>query len=58
MEGLYNMDLEHFWHSIESEIEYSIESDSNFDDFKTKYFYITVDEINKLRKMYEELSEK
>jgi hypothetical protein len=39
-------------------IEYSIESDSNFDDFKTKYWYITVDEINKLRKMYEELSEK
>ena len=58
MEGLYNMDLEHFWLSIESEIEYSIESDSNFDDFKTKYYYLTQDETNKLRKMYEELSEK
>jgi hypothetical protein len=51
-EGLYVLDNESFWYEIESNIEYGIENEETADEFLETYHYVSDEDKEEIRKMY------
>jgi hypothetical protein len=52
MEGLYKLDNETFWTEIEYEIEINKENNVTIEQFLSKYFYCSAEDIDRIKTFY------
>lgn len=54
LEGKYILDNESFWHELESDIEYAIDSETSVDVFMERFNFVGEEDRKEILKMYED----